>query len=107
METLERLTIYVGEAEQWHGRPVYLALIEEARQRGLAGATVIRAIAGFGKHQQLHTTRILELSADLPMIVTIIDTEAAIASFLPLVKAMVSGGIVLQETVQVVHHAPM
>jgi PII-like signaling protein len=107
MDTLERLTIYVGESDHWHGKPVYIALVEEARHKGLAGATVTRGVAGFGLHQQLHTARILELSSDLPMVVTIIDTTEAIASFLPLVQEMVMGGIAIQETVNLVHHAPL
>jgi PII-like signaling protein len=102
MSTLERLTIYVGESDQWQGKPTYLALVEAARQRGLAGATVTRGIAGFGAHQRIHTSRILELSSDLPMVVTIIDGTDEIAAFLPLVREMVKGGIALQETVNVV-----
>lgn len=107
MNTLERLTIYVGESDRWHGKPVYIALVEEARRIGMAGATVTGGVAGFGKHQQLHTARILELSSDLPMVVTIIDTAEAIASLLPTVRQMVTGGIVIQDTVKVVHHAPI
>lgn len=108
MNTLERLTIYVGESDQWHGKPVFLALVEAARQQGLAGATVTRGLMGYGKrqHHRIHAARILALSSDLPMVVTIIDTAEAIAQFLPLVQAMVVGGIVLQETVKVVHCAP-
>lgn len=109
MNTLERLTVYVGESDHWHGKPVYIALVEEARSRGLAGATVTRGVAGYGKrnHHRIHTARILELSSDLPMIVTIIDTAEVLAQFLPLVQEMVGGGIVIQETVNVVHHAPV
>ncbi len=106
MDTLERLTIYIGESDRWEGKPVYMALVEEARKRKMAGATVIGGTAGFGKNQQLHTARIWELSSDLPMVVTIIDSAEAIASFLPAVKQMVTGGIVVQDTVKVVHHAP-
>jgi uncharacterized protein len=108
MNTLEQLTIYVGESDRWQGKPVYLALVEAARAKGLAGATVTRGVAGFGKrqHHQVFTTRILELSSDLPMVVTLIDTADAIAAFLPLVKEMVAGGLVIQETVNLVHHAP-
>jgi uncharacterized protein len=103
----QRLMIYVGEADQFHGKPVYLALVEAARQQGLAGATVFRGVAGFGKRQQhrIQTTRILELFSDLPMMVTIIDQAEAIANFLPQIKAMVQGGIVTQEAVNVVDEA--
>lgn len=106
MNTWERLTIYVGESDHWHGKPLYIALVEEARQKGIAGATVTRGVAGFGKrqHHRIHTTRILELSSDLPMVVTLIDSAETLRAFLPLVKEMVTGGIVIQETVEVVHH---
>lgn len=106
MDTLERLTIYVGESDLWQGKPVYLALVEEARRKGLVGATVIRGVAGFGKrqHHRIQTSRILELSSDLPMVVTIIDKAEAIAAFIPLVQEMVVGGIVIQDTVNLVHH---
>ena len=109
MDMLERLTIYVGESDHWHGKPVYIALVEEARRRRLAGATVIRGVMGYGKrnHHRIHTARIIELSSDLPMVVTIIDTPEAIASFLPLVREIVVGGIAIQESVNVVHYAPI
>jgi len=104
MSTLERLTIYVGESDQWQGQPVYLALVATARGAGLAGATVTRGIAGYGKRHdhQIHTSRLLELSSELPVVVTMIDTAAAIAQILPLVKAMVTSGMVIQETVNLV-----
>lgn len=107
MNDWERLLIYVGESAHWHGQPVYMALLEAARQQGLVGGTVMRGVAGFGKNRQLHTGHILELSSDLPMVVTIIDRADAINAFLPLVQQMVQGGIVLREAVQVVHHAPV
>lgn len=75
MSTWEQLTIYIGESDHWHGKPLYIALIEQARQQGITGATVTRGVAGFGKrqHGEIHTTRIFELSSDLPMVVTVID----------------------------------
>jgi uncharacterized protein len=105
MSNWQQLIIYVGESDQFHGKPVYLALIEAAREQGLAGATVFRGVAGFGKRHQhrIQTARILELSSDLPMVVTIIDQAEAIANFLPKVKQMVVGGIVIQESINVVH----
>jgi PII-like signaling protein len=104
---LEQLTIYVGESDTWHGESLYLALVIEARKRGIAGATVTRGVAGYGsrKQHQIATARMFELSSDLPMLVTIIDTAESIAAFLPTIEAMVTGGIVIQETVAVVHHA--
>jgi len=104
----ERLTIYVNESDHWQGKPLFLALVETARQHQLAGATVVRAAEGYGvrQHQQIHTDRMMEL-ADLPMIVTIIDSTEAIAQFLPVVLAMVKVGLTTQESVNVVHHAPI
>lgn len=83
MNTLEQLTIYIDESDQWHGKPLFAALVEAARKQGLSGATVLRGVEGYGMrhHHQIHTARIMEL-ADLPVVVTIIDTAEAIAQFL-------------------------
>ncbi|WP_421654359.1 DUF190 domain-containing protein [Leptothermofonsia sp. ETS-13] len=107
MSYWEKLTIYINESDQWHGKPLFTALVEEARKQGLAGATVTRGIEGFGvrQHHRIHTARIMEL-ADLPIIVTLIDREEAIAQFLSSVQEMVAVGLVTQETIRVVYHAP-
>jgi hypothetical protein len=107
MSAWEQLTIYITESDRWQGKPLYLALVEVAHQQGLAGATVIRGVEGYGvrQHHQIHIASIMEL-ADLPIVVTIIDQAEAIAQFLPLVKEMVAKGLAIQETVNVVHHAP-
>ncbi|QZZ19925.1 DUF190 domain-containing protein [Leptothermofonsia sichuanensis E412] len=109
MTDFERLTIYVGESDQWQGKPVHLALVEEARRHGLVGATVVRGMTGYGKHNQerIKFLGIIELSSDLPMVVTLIDRTDKIEQFLPLVQEMVAGGIVVRDTVNVVHHAPI
>lgn len=109
MSDFERLTIYVGESEQWQGKPVHLALVEEARRCGLMGATAVRGVTGYGKHtqEQIKLLGIIELSSDLPMVVTVIDQTDKIEQFLPLVQAMVGGGIVVRDAVNVVHHAPV
>lgn len=109
MKTLERLTIYVGESDRWQGRNVYMALVEEARKQGLAGTTVTKSIVGYGKRQQqkIQKATLFGLSSDLPMIITIIDSAEAISAFLPLVQEMVMGGIVIQETVNVLHPTPV
>lgn len=106
MSDWEKLTIYIDENDRWHGKPLFTALVEEARKQGLAGATVTRGIEGFGvrQHHQIHTARIMEL-ADLPIVVTLIDRAEAIAQFLPSVQAMVAVGLVTQETIRVVYHA--
>ena len=75
----ELLRIFVGESDKHHGRPLYEVLVEEARRRGLAGATVLRGVLGFGVNSRIHTAKILRLSEDLPMIVEIVDTPEKIA----------------------------
>ena len=66
------LRIFIGEGDQWHGRPLYEAIVVEARRRGLAGATVVKGFMGFGAHSRIHTAKLLELSQDLPIIVEIV-----------------------------------
>ncbi|MGB8698628.1 MAG: DUF190 domain-containing protein [Thermosynechococcaceae cyanobacterium] len=109
MKTWQRLIAYVGETDQWRGKPVYLALVEEAKKHGIAGATAIRGIEGFGERDsgRIHTARIFELSSELPILVIIIDTEEAIEQFLPKVKEIVTKGLVTLEALNVVHHGPI
>lgn len=87
---------------------LYTALVEAARQNRLAGATVIKGVEGYGVRQnhRIHTARILEF-AELPLVVTVIARAEVIAQFLPKVKQMVTNGLVIQETVNVVHHTPL
>ncbi|AIE74045.1 MULTISPECIES: DUF190 domain-containing protein [unclassified Synechocystis] len=104
----EKLTIYVGEADQWQGRAVHLALVQEARRLGIVGATAVRGATGYGKHNQerVMLLGIIELSADLPVVLTFIDQREKIDQFLPIVQEAVQGGIVLRDAVNVVHHVP-
>jgi len=88
------LRICVGEADQWHGRPLYAAIVEQARAEGLAGATVTRGIMGFGANSRIHTASILRLSEDLPVVIDLVDSHERIARFLELVEPMVSEGLV-------------
>jgi uncharacterized protein len=96
------LRIFIGESDRYHGKPLYQAIVERARERGLAGATVIRGIEGFGADSRLHTARILRLSEDLPVLIEIVDFEERIAEFLPTVDEMVEEGLLTMETVEVV-----
>src|SRR5947209_17454490 len=96
------LRIFVGENDRWHGRPLYEAIIEEARRRGLAGATAWKGFIGFGAKSRLHTAKILRLSEDLPIIVEIVDAEAKIAAFLPVLDEMVTEGLVTVERAEVI-----
>jgi PII-like signaling protein len=107
MSLWKQLNIYIGKSDRWHHQPLYAALIGLARKRGIAGATVTQAIAGFGKQTCLQTTQLWELSSDVPIVVTMIDREEALAEILPHVKEMVRDGLVTIQNVEVVHHAPI
>lgn len=96
------LRIFVGENDRWHGKPLYEAIVEAARGEGLAGATAIRGIEGFGADAHLHTTRILRLSEDLPVVVEMVDRQAAIARVLPHLDEMIGEGLVTIERVDVI-----
>jgi len=94
------LRIFVGELDTYEGTPLYQWLIEEANRRGLAGATALRGLEGFGVHHQLHTAKVLHLSVDLPIIVEIIDTEANIEAFLPVLDGAMAEGLATTEPVE-------
>jgi len=98
--------IFLGENDRWHGRPLYLALLERLRQEGAAGATVLRGIAGFGARSVVHTTHLLELSEDLPILVEFVDTQEQVDRLLPILDEMVSEGLVTMEKVRVLKYAP-
>jgi uncharacterized protein len=101
------LRIFIGESDHWEGRPLYEAIVQRARAAGLAGATVIRGLEGFGAHSRLHTTRILRLSEDLPVVVEIVDVAERIEAFLPALDEMVDEGMVTLEKVRVIaYRAP-
>jgi hypothetical protein len=94
--------IFIGESDTWHGKPLYEAIVLRAREEGLAGATVVRGIEGFGATSRLHTTRLLELSSDLPVVIEIVDTIERIERFLPMLDEMVGDGLVTTEKAHVV-----
>jgi PII-like signaling protein len=96
------LRIFVGESDRWHGRPLYQAIVERVREEGLAGATVIRGIEGFGADSRLHTARILRLSEDLPVLIEIVDSAEQIERILPVLDEMVGEGMVTVERVEVI-----
>ncbi len=93
--------IFVGESDRWDGRPLYEALVQTAREMGLAGATVLRGVEGFGARSVVHTARILRLSEDLPMVVELVDTPAKIEDFLAVADEMVADGLVTVERVEI------
>lgn len=96
------LRIYIGESDQWHGKPLYHAIVERLRAAGVAGATVLRGIEGFGAKQHLHTSRILSLSEDLPLVIETVDVEDKLRPILPELDEMVSDGLITLERVEVV-----
>lgn len=98
------LRIFIGEADKWHHRPLYQAIVEEARKKGLAGATVLRGIEGFGAHSRIHAAKILRLSEDLPIVIEIVDKEERIKQILPLLDEMVQEGLITIEDVEVVKY---
>ena len=98
------LRIFIGESDRWEHKPLYEAIVLKARELHLAGATVLRGPMGFGKSSRLHTAKILRLSMDLPLVIEIVDSEEKINSFLPVLDAMVGGGLVTLEKVKVLHY---
>jgi PII-like signaling protein len=98
------LRIFIGESDRWGGLPLYEAIVQEARKRGLAGATVFKGFEGFGAHSRIHTTRILRLSEDLPIVVEIVDTADKIEAFLPALDEMVEEGLATVEKATVIFY---
>ena len=98
------LRIFIGESDRWGGIPLYDAIVQEARKRGLAGATVFRGFEGFGAHSRIHTTRILRLSEDLPIVVEIVDADEKIQAFLPVLDEMVKEGLARVEKATVMFY---
>jgi hypothetical protein len=98
------LRIFFGEDDKHQGRPLYEAIVLAARNAKLAGATVLRGPMGFGRSSRLHTTKILRLSQDLPLVIEIVDTEEAIKAFLPTLDSMMGSGLVTLEKVQVLQY---
>ena len=99
---VDLLRVFVGERQKYNGRPVYEAIVEAARERGLMGATVLRGVMGFGSHCKLHTAKVLMLSEDLPMVVEIVDREDRIREFIPLIEEMNHEGLITLEKIQIV-----
>src|SRR6266480_208337 len=98
------LRIFVGESDKHGHHPLYESLVLRARENGLAGATVLRGVMGFGKNSILHTAKILRLSEDLPMVVEIVDSLEKVEAFLPTLDDMIKDGLVTLEKVKVIHY---
>lgn len=99
-----RLTIFVGEDDTWHHKPLYHEIVHRAHAAGLAGASVLRGIEGYGASSRIHTTRLLSLSEDLPVAVVIVDTEERIRAFLPRLDELVAEGLVIIDPVEVIRY---
>jgi len=98
------LRIFIGEDDKFGGSPLYEAIVLKARELHLAGATVLRGPMGFGASSRLHTTKIMRLSEDLPLVIEIVDSEEKINSFLPTLDEMMSSGLTTLEKVQVLQY---
>lgn len=96
------MRIHIGERDKHDGKPLHAAIVELLRSRGLAGATVTRAIMGFGATARLHTDSVLRLSLDLPIVVECVDTEEKIQAVLPDIDAMMGGGLITLERVRII-----
>ena len=93
--------IYIGEADHRAGRPLYQEVVAFLRERGIAGASVFRGIEGYGAHAQLHTSRLLRLSEDLPILIEVVDSEDRIRAVLPDLDAMIGNGLITLEQIEV------
>lgn len=98
------LRIFIGETDQWHGKPLYQAIVERARADKMAGATVLRGLEGFGARSHLHTARLLRLSEDLPVVIEIVDRQDNIDHFLPQLQEMIGDGMATLERVTVLYY---
>ncbi|HET7490030.1 MAG TPA: DUF190 domain-containing protein [Acidimicrobiales bacterium] len=100
----KRLTVFVGESDRHGHTPLATEIVQRAHRAGLAGATVLRGVEGYGASNHIHTTRLLSLSDDLPMVVVIVDAEDRIRAFLPELEELVAEGLVILDDVEVVRY---
>ena len=100
------MRIHIGERDKFHGKPLYEAIVMLLRERHYAGATVFRAIMGFGATARLHTDKVLRLSVDLPLVIECVDTEEKINAILPELDRMIGGGLITLEKARVIVYRP-
>jgi PII-like signaling protein len=99
-----RLTIFVGDSDTWHHKPLYTEIVHRAHRAGLAGATVLHGVEGYGASNHIHTTRLLSLSEDLPVVIVIVDDEERIRRFLPVLDELITEGLVMVDPVEVIRY---
>jgi PII-like signaling protein len=100
------MRVFIGESDKFEGKPLYEALLERFRKKGLAGATVLRGIAGFGASSKVHTDKVLRLSLDLPLIIEVVESDEAIQQVLPDLEQMIGGGLITLERANVILYRP-
>ncbi|MEU5890338.1 DUF190 domain-containing protein [Streptomyces sp. NPDC047461] len=100
-----RVTVFIGEHDTWHHKPLYSEIVHRAHAAGLAGASVFRGIEGFGASSRIHTSRLLSLSEDLPVAIVIVDTEERVRDFLPQLDELVTEGLVVLDGCEVIRYA--
>lgn len=101
----KRVRIYIGEGDQWRGKVLYAAIIQEARKRGMAGATAARGVMGYGAHSAVHAPHLFEAHAHLPVVVEIVDTAEKVEAFLPCLDEMVQEGLITTSEVGIVRYS--
>ncbi|MFJ5304580.1 DUF190 domain-containing protein [Streptomyces sp. NPDC088350] len=99
-----RVTIFIGENDTWHHKPLYSEIVHRAHAAGLAGASVFRGVEGFGASSLIHTSRLLSLSEDLPVAIVIVDTEERVREFLPRLDELVGEGLVILDECEVIRY---
>ncbi|TQJ92563.1 DUF190 domain-containing protein [Streptomyces sp. SLBN-31] len=99
-----RVTIFIGENDVWHHKPLYSEIVHRAHKAGLIGASVFRGVEGFGASSLFHTSRLLSLSEDLPVAIVIVDTEERVRDFLPQLDELVREGLVILDDCEVIRY---
>lgn len=99
------MRIFIGESDRWEHKPLYEALMELFRREGCSGVTVLRGVCGFGSGRVYHTQKLLDLSADLPLVVEVVDIQEKLDAILPIIDAMMAGGMVTLEKITVMHYS--
>lgn len=102
----KQVTIFINSTDQWHGKPLYSAIVQLAQDKGIAGASVVRCVEGYGAGRQLHTTRLLELSENMPVRIELIDLPERVEPFLTALEGMIGEGLVAVSNVHVLRYLP-